>query len=101
MHDGCNASRPSWASPSMLVLVWPWSGLYPEDPLSGLAVDQVVGGVEDLIVDTVPFLFAPPTDKVSPSVVRPDIDIILPGVVVSGALSMWSWSGALEVKACC
>lgn len=51
--------------PLVLVLVWPWSGLYPEDPLSGLAVDQVVGGVEDLIVDTVPFLFAPPTDKVS------------------------------------
>lgn len=40
------------------------SGLYPDDALEGLAVDQVVGGVEDMIVDTVPFLFAPEADKV-------------------------------------
>jgi hypothetical protein len=38
--------------------------LYPDDALEGLAVDQVVGGVEDMIVDTVPFLFAPEADKV-------------------------------------
>lgn len=40
-------------------------GLYPELPIeAGLAVDQVVGGVEDLIVATVPFLFAGEAEKV-------------------------------------
>jgi len=38
-------------------------GLYPEEPLAGLAIDQIVGGVEDMIVATVPYLFAPETDK--------------------------------------
>jgi hypothetical protein len=42
----------------------PTTGLYPELPIeAGLAVDQVVGGVEDLIVATVPFLFAAEADK--------------------------------------
>lgn len=31
---------------------------------AGLAVDQIVGGVEDLIVATVPFLFAGEAEKV-------------------------------------
>lgn len=39
-------------------------GLYPEAPVeAGLVVDQVVGGVEDLIVATVPFLFAGEAEK--------------------------------------
>lgn len=38
-------------------------GLYPEEPLAGLAIDQIVGGVEDMIVATVPFLFANETEK--------------------------------------
>lgn len=42
------------------------TGLYPEQPLeAGLAVDQIVGGVEDMIVATVPFLFAGETEKVN------------------------------------
>jgi len=44
------------------------TGLYPDLPVeAGLAVDQVVGGVEDLIVATVPFLFAKEAEKVGPS----------------------------------
>ena len=38
-------------------------GLYPEEPLAGLAIDQIVGAVEDMIVATVPYLFAPEVDK--------------------------------------
>jgi hypothetical protein len=38
-------------------------GLYPDEPKAGLAIDQVVGGVEDLIVATVPYLFANETEK--------------------------------------
>ncbi len=47
------------------------TGLYPDLPVeAGLAVDQVVGGVEDLIVATVPFLFAKEAEKVGPSLWR-------------------------------
>ena len=41
-----------------------FSGLYPDDPLSGLAIDQVVGAVEDLIVANTPYLFANDEEKV-------------------------------------
>lgn len=40
-------------------------GLYPEDPLAGLAIDQVVGSVEDIVVATVPYLFASESEKAS------------------------------------